>query len=336
MKYVQFGRSGLYVSCQAFGTWKMERTPRDKVEALINEALDAGINMIDTARGYGAGESEILVGKTLRNRGGRENVLVATKTSGPDPREPNGFLGTRRAIIQHCEDSLKRMGLDYIDLYQLHCVERFVPADETLEAMTDLVRSGKVRYIGTSNYKGWQLVEACWAAEKHHLLKYVSDQSEYHLFDRRLERENFPAMQTYDMAALIYSPLDQGLLSGRFYGGIDALPDEPKYARYRENPDHIFFGERIQTALGKLVSLAKDTGYTPAQLALAFVMSQGVPAIPIIAPSSSAQLADCLGACDIVVDENMTAAFNGINPPGEKVHGQKFNAYNHGPMVRWY
>lgn len=162
METVQLGRSGLYVSKQAFGTWKLQKTPRDQQERLINEALDAGINLIDTARNYGDGQAESVVGSAIRNRGGRDRILVATKCSGPQPREPNGFLTTRRSIVQHCEESLTRLGTDYIDLYQLHCVERFVPIDETLAAMTDLVR----------------------------------------------------------------------LLSGRFYGGPDALPDDPKFAGY--------------------------------------------------------------------------------------------------------
>lgn len=336
MDYVQFGRSGLYVSRQAFGTWKMQKTPKDQVEPLINEVLDSGINLIDMARGYGEGQAEIAVGKAIKNRGKREQVLLATKTSGPKPREPNGFLTTRRAIIQHCEQSLRDLGTDYIDLYQLHCVERFVPVDEPLAAMTDLVKSGKVRYIGTSNFKGWQLVEACWAAEKHSYLKFTSDQSEYHLFDRLLERENFPAMQSYGMAALIYSPLDQGLLAGKFHGGPDAVPDTEKFRSYKENPNHVFWSEKVQTALGKLIEMSRKYGKTPAQLALAFVMKHPVTAIPIIGPSNSGQLADCLGACDIVVDDEMNAMFDAINAPGDKLHGQKFNSYNHGPTCRWF
>lgn len=336
MNYVQFGRSGLYVSRQAFGTWKMQKTPTGEFEPLLNAALDAGINLVDMARGYGDGDAEIEVGKVIRKRGGRDRILLATKCSAPDPREPNGFMTTRRAIIQHCEESLKRLGMDHIGLYQIHCVERFVPIDETLGGLTDLVRQGKVRYIGASNYKGWQLVEACWASEKYHTAKFVSDQSEYHLFDRRLERENFPATQSYGMAALIYSPLDQGLLNGRFHGGPDALPNDEKYARYKANPKHVFFSERVQTALGKLIALAKKNGRTPAQMALAFVMKQPVTAIPVVAPSNAAQLNDCLKACDIVVDDAMQAAFDDINPPGEVIHGQKLNLYNHGPTVRWY
>jgi aryl-alcohol dehydrogenase (NADP+) len=164
----------------------------------------------------------------------------------------------------------------------------------------------------------------------------VSDQSEYHLFDRLLERENFPAMQSYGMAALVYSPLAQGLLAGKFYGGPDALPDAPKYDRYRNEPDHVFFSAKVQTALGKLIEMSRQYGKTPAQLALAFVMKHPVTAIPIVAPSNAGQLADCLGACDIVVDGEMAALFDAINPPGDKLHGQRFNSYNHGPTARWY
>ncbi len=336
MDYVQFGRSGLYVSRQAFGTWRLHRTPADEVEAQINRALDAGINLIDMARGYGEGRSEELVGKAIRNRGGRERVLLATKSSGPKPREPNGFLTTRRAIIENCEASLKRLGVDFIDLYQLHCVERFTPIDEALAALTDLVKAGKIRCIGTSNFKGWQLVEACWAAEKCTLSKFTSDQSEYHLFDRRLERENFPPMQSYQMAALIYSPLSQGLLTGKYHGGPEAVPADCLRADLRNNPDHVFFSPRIQEPMGKLVELARQYGRTPTQMALAFVMSHPVTAIPIIGPRNAEQLEDCLAACEIEVDTELQKAFDAINPPGEKIIGQKYNRYNHGPTVRWY
>ncbi len=336
MDYVQFGRSGLYVSRLALGSWRMHRTPADEIEPLINEALDAGINLIDTARGYGEGRSEEWIGRAIRNRGRREQVIIATKTSGPVPREPNGFLTTRRAIVQHVEESLQRLQLDYIDLYQLHCVERFVPIDETLAAMTDLVKAGKIRYFGGSNFKGWQLVEACWASEKCGLYKMISDQSEYHLFDRRLERENFPAMQSYGLAALIYSPLAQGLLTAKYHGGPESVPEDSIKADIRNNPDHVYFSKPIQDALGKLVSLARAYGKSPTQLALAFVMSHPITPVPIIGPRHSRQLHDCLGACDVTVDDQLRAAFDDIVAPGDKLLGQKFNAYNHGPTVRWF
>ncbi len=336
MDYVQFGRSGLYVSRQVFGTWRLERTPEAEVAPLLNQALDAGINLLDAAIGYGGGQAEAWIGRVLRARGDRDRVLVATKSSGPKPREPNGFLTTRRAIIENCEASLRRLGLETIDLYQLHCAERFVPIDEALATLTDLVKAGKIRYFGTSNFKGWQLVEACWAAEKCGLYKVTSDQSEYHLFDRRLERENFPAMRSYGIAALIYSPLGQGLLTGKYHGAPERVPPDSRNAKVRERPDHVYFTPRIQQPLGRLVELARAYGRTPAQMALAFVMAQPVPAIPIIGPRNTEQLADCLGACEIEVDAELQAAFDAINPPGEKVLGQGFNAYNHGPTVRWY
>jgi len=336
MDYLQFGRSGLYVSPLAFGSWRMHRTPQDRIEPLINEALDAGINLIDTARGYGEGRAEEWIGKAIRNRGGRDQVVIATKSSGPKPRQPNGFLTTRRAIVQHVEESLTRLQLDYIDLYQLHCVERFVPIDETLAAMTDLVKAGKIRYFGGSNYKGWQLVEACWASAKCGLYKFISDQSEYHLLDRRLERENFPAMQSYGLAALIYSPLAQGLLTGKFYGGPDAVPSDSINAYLRDRPDHPCFSEPVQAAMGKLIELAEQRGRTPTQLALAFVMKHPVTAVPIIGPRNSEQLRDCLGACDVVVDDELDKAFDAIVAPGEKLIGQTFNSYNHGPTARWF
>jgi aryl-alcohol dehydrogenase-like predicted oxidoreductase len=332
----QFGRSGLYVSQMAFGTWELEKTAEVEMEPLINAALDAGINLIDTAPGYGKGRSEGIVGNVVRGRGERERVLIATKCSVPTPREPNGFMTTRRSIIQHCEESLRRLGTDYIDLYQLHCVERFVPVDETLAALTTLVESGKIRYAGMSNYKGWQMVEACWASEKHHYTKFVSDQSEYHLFDRLAERENFPAMQSYGLAAMAYSPLKRGLLACGMYRGEGAAPDEERERQYAANPSNLYFGASLQTAMGKLVALSASCGFTPSALALAFVMSHPIAPVPIIAPRDAAQLRDCLSACDIEVDDAMRKAFDGIVAPGDKLFGQRFNAYNHGPTARWF
>jgi len=164
----------------------------------------------------------------------------------------------------------------------------------------------------------------------------ISDQSEYHLFDRLLERENYPAMQTYGLAALVYSPLAQGLLTGKYYGGSDKVPADALNASLRDRPDHVYFSQRIQTALGKLIELAEAHGKTPAQLALAFVMNHPVTAIPIIGPRTREQLHDCLGACEVTVDDAMSQAFDDICPPGERLIGRPFNAYNHGPTARWF
>jgi len=335
MRYVQLGRAGLSVSAMALGSWRLGRTPEDEVGPLVHAALDAGVNLIDTAPGYADGRAERWIGDVIRDRGDRDRVLLATKCSAPKPREPNGYMTTRRAILEHVEQSLRRLGVDTIDLYQLHCVERFVPIDETLGALTDLVRQGKVRYLGASNFKGWQLLESLWCAKERGFAGFITDQSEYHLFDRRLERENFPPMQSYGLAALVYSPLGQGLLAGRRWLGHDRLDDDVAALR-RERPDHVHWSQPVQAALGQLIELAREHGRSPAQLALAFVMSHPVTAVPITGPRTRGQLDDCLAACDIEVDDALRAAFDAIVKPGEKLVGQAFNAYNHGPTARWW
>jgi len=336
LRYHQFGRSGLYVSPLALGSWRMDRCEDDEVDPLIDEALDSGINFIDTAPRYGGGQAEVWIGEALKRRGDRDRVVLATKSSGPNPREPDGFLSSRRHVIAACEASLRRLQTDRIDLFQVHCAEPLVPIDETLSALTDLQRAGKIRYAGCSNFKGWQLVEAAWCAKEYGYAKFVSDQSEYHLLDRRLEATNFPPMQTYGMAALIYSPLSQGVLTGKYAHGYERTPDDAIQKEVSPAKRDQFYGDRVQGPVRELIALAEERGTTATALALAFVIDQPCVGAAIIGPRHREQLRQNLAAAEVEVDDDLRAAWNRINPPGEKIHGQKLNLYNHGPTARWW
>ena len=187
------------------------RTGRDESFAIIDRALDAGINLVDTANVYGRGASEETVGAALARNGKRKNVILATKVhTRMNDTDPNAEGLSRRHVIEQCEASLRRLGTDYIDVYQLHRRRSAVPIDETLRALDDLVRTGKVRYIGTSTFPAWTLVEALWVSRELGLNRFVSEQPPYNLLDRRVERELLPMAATYGFAVVPWSPLEVG------------------------------------------------------------------------------------------------------------------------------
>ena len=204
MEYRNLGRTGVKVSPLCLGCWNFgNATDRDESLAIIDHALDAGINFIDTANSYGRGTSETLVGEALRASSRRQQVVLATKVHFPmEDDDPNAQGNSRRHILEQCEASLRRLQTDYIDLYQLHRPSPDIPIDETLRALDDLVRSGKVRYIGTSTFPAWQVVESLWVAEKLSLNRPICEQPPYHLLDRRIERELVPMALTHGIGII--------------------------------------------------------------------------------------------------------------------------------------
>src|SRR5215210_4245796 len=221
MEHRQLGRTGVQVSalclgCMMFGG----RTGPDESYAIIDRALDAGINFLDTANVYSRGRSEEITGQALKRNGKRDRVVLATKVHGRmADDDPNAQGTSRRHIIAECEASLRRLGTDYIDLYQLHRPRPEIAIDETLRALDDLVRAGKVRYLGTSTFAAWQLVEALWAAKELGLNRFVCEQPPYNLLDRRVERELLPMCQTYGIATIPWGPLAGGKLTGKYHRG---------------------------------------------------------------------------------------------------------------------
>ncbi|HEX6566874.1 MAG TPA: aldo/keto reductase [Chthoniobacterales bacterium] len=298
--YRLFGRTGVKVSpltlgCMMFGG----RTDLDESIRIIDRAIDAGINVLDTANVYSRGRSEEFIGEALKRNGRRQQIFLCTKVHGVmDDVDPNQQGNSRRHIIEQCEASLRRLQTDYIDVYQIHRPRPEIAIDETLRALDDLVRSGKVRYIGTTTFAGWQVVEALWASKELGLNRFVSEQPPYNLLDRRIERELVPAAQTFGLALIPWSPLGGGLLSGK-YQRSQPIPPDSRYA----NPNPIQkrrFIEAVFDVTEPLSALAKEKGVSLAQFALAWTIHQPGVTSPIIGPRTLEQLEDNLGALNVV------------------------------------
>jgi aryl-alcohol dehydrogenase-like predicted oxidoreductase len=271
MEYRKLGNSGLKVSeiglgGNPFGWWADE----DTSISVINHALDQGINFIDTADGYDRGNSEKWIGKAVKNR--RSEVIIATKFSVPMGESPNQRGGSRYYVIKAVEASLKRLQTDYIDLYQMHFPDTSTPIEETLRALDDLVKSGKVRYIGCSNFAAWQLCEALWTSRLNNLHSFVTVQPQYNLLYRQIERELVPCCQQYGIGVIPYSPLAGGFLTGKYHKGEEfpadgrlSAPDTP-YAR--------LFTDANWEKLAKYEAFAKERGHTMGELAIAWLLSK--------------------------------------------------------------
>lgn len=315
MEYRSLGRTGVQVSplclgCMMFGGKTDEGPSLD----IIDRAIDAGINFLDTANVYNRGHSEEMVGKALRRNGKRDRIVLATKVHGRmADDDPNAHSNHRRHILEQCEASLRRLQTDYIDLYQIHRPMSEIPIDETLRALDDLVRAGKVRYLGTSTYAAWQVVESLWVSKEYGLNRFVSEQPPYHLLDRRIERELVPMAITYGIALMPWSPLAGGFLTGKYTRGQDA----PKGTRFGEGN---FYGEHFTDAAfevaERLEQVAKDKGCTPSQLALAWCAQQPGITSPIIGPRTMEQLEDNLGALDVEVTDQDRERLDEVATPG--------------------
>ncbi|MGE5481353.1 MAG: aldo/keto reductase [Bacteroidota bacterium] len=318
MEYRNLGRTGVKVSplclgCMLFGG----RTEEADAIRIIDRALDAGINFIDTANVYNRGRSEEVVGKALRQNGKRDRVVLATKVHGRmADDDPNAWGNSRRHIIEQCEASLRRLQTDYIDLYQIHRPGSDVPIDETLRALDDLIRAGKVRYIGTSTFAAWQVVESLWVSKELGLNRFVTEQPPYHLLDRRIERELIPMAQTYGLGIIPWSPLAGGFLTGK-YNRDQKPPEGSRYDEHSARED--MFSEQAFAVLDVVRELAAAKGCTPSQLALAWVVQQPGVASPIIGPRTMEQLEDNLGALQVTITDEDRASLDKVAPPGRAI-----------------
>jgi aryl-alcohol dehydrogenase-like predicted oxidoreductase len=314
MEYRDLGRTGVKVSSICLGTMMFgARAPEAESIAMIEHALEAGVNFIDTANVYGGGESERITGTALAKDNRRERVVLATKVRFPTSRDdPNAGGINRRHILRACEDSLRRLQTDWIDLYQLHRPQPHVPIDETLRALDDLIRDGKVRYIGTSQFPGWQIVESLWAAKEHGLNRFVCEQPAYNLLDRTAEREAIPAAQTFGLGVIPWSPLSGGLLTGKYKRG--ALDVEGRWSGGTD-----IAGRTVKDAVFDVVEgvaqVAADKGCSTAQLALAWCASQPGITAPIVGPRTLEQLIDNLGAAELTVSDEDRARLDAVAPP---------------------
>jgi len=321
MEYRSLGRTGVKVSslclgCMMFGG----RAGPDESTRIIDRALDAGINFLDTANVYNRGRSEEIVGEALRRTGRRHQVILATKVHGVmDESDPNARGNSRRHIIEQCEASLRRLQTDYIDLYQIHRPQPDIPIDETLRALDDLVRAGKVRYIGTSTFAAWQVVEALWVSERYGLNRFVCEQPPYNLLDRRVERELLPMARTFGIAVIPGAPRAGGLLTGEYRRGR-APPADSRFAAADRTPRcRRRMNERIWDVIEGLEPIAAEKGVTLSQLALAWCMAQPGVTSPIIGPRTLEQLEDNLKALEVRITDEDRARIDAVIPPGQMV-----------------
>jgi aryl-alcohol dehydrogenase-like predicted oxidoreductase len=317
MDHRALGRTGVNVSplclgAMMFGAWG---TPdHDESIRIIHRALDAGINFVDTADVYSFGESEEIVGKALAQVK-REKIVLATKVHGAMGRDPNAQGNSRRWIIAECENSLRRLGTDYIDLYQIHRPSPDTDIDETLGALTDLVRSGKIRYFGSSTFPAHEIVEAQWTAERRGRERFVTEQPPYSILVRGIERDVLPMCQKYNMGVLSWSPLAGGWLSGAFGAG-----KENTSRRSAMLPHHYDMSvpgnQQKLDAVNALNELADQVGLTIIQLALAFVLEHPAVTSPIIGPRTMEHLESQLAALEVRLSSDVLDRIDQIVPPG--------------------
>lgn len=316
--YRPFGRTGVKVSPLALGTMMFGgKTDYTESARIIDSAIDAGINLIDSANIYSRGVSEEFTGKALKQNGQRHKVFLASKVHLPMHDSDANLRGSsRRHIIEQAENSLRRLETDYLDLYQIHRPAPDTAIDETLRALDDLVRSGKVRYIGSSTFAGWQAVEALWAAKELGLNRFVSEQPPYNLLDRRIERELVPVAQTWGLALLPWSPIGGGLLSGKY-----RLGQAPEQGRYID-PSPLQarrLTPRIYDVIEPLSQLAERKGVPLSQLALAWTVQQPGVTSSIIGPRTLAQFEDALAALSVEFSSADLEQIDAIIPPGTHV-----------------
>jgi aryl-alcohol dehydrogenase-like predicted oxidoreductase len=317
MQLRTIGRTGVHVSplclgAMMFGAWG--NTDHDDSVKIIRRALDAGINFVDTADVYSAGESEEIVGKALAGR--RDEVVLATKVHGGMGPGANSRGNSRRWIMTECEASLRRLGTDWIDLYQVHRPEPDCDIDETLGALSDLVHQGKVRYLGSSTFPASGIVEAQWVAERRGRERFVCEQPPYSLLVRGAEREVLPTCERYGMGVIPWSPLAGGWLTGRFRKGQE-VPKSRRAERIPQRYDMSLPGnQRKLDVAEELAQLAERAGLSLIHLAIAFVIRHPAVTAAIIGPRTMEQLESQLGAADVVLTDDVLDTIDEIVPPG--------------------
>jgi len=303
VEYLNLGKSGLKVSVLTMGTMtfggtggfaQVGSTGVDEARRQVGMCLDAGINLIDTADVYSSGLSEEIVGQVLR---GRDDVLVATKVRMAMGPGPNDAGLSRQHIVSGCEASLRRLGTDHIDLYQVHEWDGVTPLEETLDALDLLVRSGKVRYVGASNYAGWQLMKALGLADRHGLPRFVSQQIYYSLQSRDAEYELIPAAVDQGLGVLVWSPLAGGLLTGRYRR--DQRPDSGSRQLTDWNEPPVYDQDKLHDTVDVLVSVGDEHGVSAARVALAYLLAKPAVTSLVVGARTSEQLADNLAAADL-------------------------------------
>jgi aryl-alcohol dehydrogenase-like predicted oxidoreductase len=293
VEYRRLGRSGLKVSEICLGTMTFGHgTEAAEAERIVQASLDAGVNFFDTADGYSAGESETMLGRALGKR--RRDAVIATKVFGPTGPGPNDSGMSRVHIMNAVEDSLRRLGTDWIDVYYIHHVDIQAPLEEMLRAFDDLVRQGKIRYTACSNYEAWRLMEALWISDSKDLARFEAYQPQYSLVVRDIEEELVPVCSLKDLGMVVWAPLAGGYLSGKYRPGQHSLQG----SRSAENwafPTRFFHSDH-ESILAELLSVAAELGRSPAQVAVRWVLEQPAVASAIVGARTAEQLGDTLAA----------------------------------------
>lgn len=323
MQYRTLGRTGVQISTLALGAMNfgaIGRTTQAEATAIVDAALEAGINVIDTADMYGAGESEEMVGTAIAGR--RENIVLATKAFMPMGEERNHRGSSRRWLVTALEDSLRRLDVDHVDLYQVHRWDPTTGDEETLSALTDLQRAGKIRYVGSSTFPAYRIVQAQWAAREHHLSRYVTEQPSYSILQRGIETHVLPVTQEYGMGVLAWSPLASGWLSGAVRAGQDITTNRSAVMPQRFDLS-IPANQARMDAVEQLAKVAEQAGLTMIQLALGFVTAHPAVSSAIIGPRTLEHLHSQLAAADTVLTADVLDAIDAIVNPGTDLAPQE-------------
>jgi aryl-alcohol dehydrogenase-like predicted oxidoreductase len=323
VQYRSLGRTGIKVSPYCLGAMmfgKIGNPDHDDSIRIIHKALDFGINFIDTADAYSRGESEEIVGKALKGR--RDDIVLATKAHHPMGDDPNQRGNSRRWLTHAVEDSLRRLRTDHIDLYLIHRPAPDTDIEETLSALTDLMRVGKVRATGSSTFPVSEIIEAQWVAERHGLARFRTEQPPYSILDRGIEREVLPACERYGMGAMVWSPLSKGMLTGRYRKG-QPLPDSVRAKYFPKQMSH----ERSLDAVEQLLPLAEEAGLSLTHMAMAFVMAHPGVTSAILGPRTMQHLDDLLAGAEVRLSDDVLDRIDQIVPPGTNI-GFNEAAYN--------
>jgi len=312
MEYRNLGASGLKVSPICLGTMMFgDRTDEAEAGRIVASAREAGVNFIDTADVYDFGVSEELLGTALKGR--RDSVVLATKFHNPVDDDVNHRGNSRRWIVEAVEHSLRRLGTDHIDLYQVHEWDGQTPLEETLQALDLLVASGKVRYVGASNYASWQLMKALGTAERFGLPQFVSEQIYYSLHAREAEYELIPLAVDQGLGVLVWSPLAGGLLSGKYRRGHEAPAGSRQLTDWGEPP--VYDQESLYDTIEVLVKMAEQHGVSAAQVALAYTLGKPAVTSVIVGARTDEQLADNLAAASVVLSDDERAQLDKVSAP---------------------
>ncbi|WP_406359740.1 aldo/keto reductase [Streptomyces sp. NBC_00715] len=316
MQYRTLGRTGVQVSSLALGAMnfgRIGRTTQDEATAVVDAALEGGINLIDTADMYGGGESEEMVGKAIAGR--RDDIVLATKAGLPMGDDPNRRGSSRRWLVTELDNSLRRLGVDHVDLYQIHRWDPETSDEETLSVLTDLQRAGKIRYFGSSTFPAHRVVQAQWAAREHRLGRYVTEQPSYSILQRGVEAHVLPVTEEYGLGVLVWSPLASGWLSGAVRAGREITTSRSAAMPQRFDLSVPSNRARLD-AVERIAVVANEAGLTLIQLALGFVTAHPAVTSALVGPRTTDHLNAQLAAADTVLSADVLDAIDAIVAPG--------------------